>query len=110
MSSPSGSRLTPEVASKFARIVLGHVTREYPSKLDHVLEGPADARGPRDLHPIFYGSFAWLPGVQGYWLLAPLPRREPGTPEAGATRRLFDASFTQANVPGEVTYLARPAS
>ena len=36
--------LTPQIASKFARIALGHVTREYPNKLDHVLNGPEDAR------------------------------------------------------------------
>jgi hypothetical protein len=110
MSSPSDSRLTAEVASKFARIALGHVTREYPNKLDHVLEGPADARGPRDLHPIFYGSFDWHSCVHGYWLLASLLRREPGIPEAGAIRALFDEAFTGANVGGEVAYLARPVS
>ena len=86
MSSPSASRLTAEIASKFAGIALGHVTREYPNKLDHVLNGPGDAQGPRDLHPIFYGSFDWHSCVHGYWLLASLLRREPGIPEAGAIR------------------------
>ena len=110
MSSLSASRLTPQIASSFARIALGHVTREYPNKLDHVLEGPADARGPRDLHPIFYGSFDWHSCVHGYWLLASLLRREPGIPEAPAIRALFDSAFTIANVAGEVGYLARPSS
>jgi hypothetical protein len=111
MSSPSpASRLTPEIASRFAGIALGHVTREYPNKLDHVLNGPEDARGPRDLHPIFYGSFDWHSCVHGYWLLASLLRREPGIPEATAIRALFDSAFTPANVAGEVAYLARPSS
>ena len=110
MSSLSASRLTPQIASSFARIALGHVTREYPNKLDHVLEGPADARGPRDLHPIFHGSFDWHSCVHGYWLLASLLRREPGIPEAPAIRALFDSAFTIANVAGEVGYLARPSS
>jgi hypothetical protein len=48
--------------------------------------------------------------VHGYWLLASLLRREPGIPEAGAIRTLFDEAFTTANVAGEVAYLARPAS
>ena len=107
MSSPSASRLTPQIASKFAKIALGHVAREYPNKLDHVLEGPADARGPRDLHPIFYGSFDWHSCVHGYWLLASLLRREPAMPEAGAIRALLDQAFTPKNVAGEVAYLAR---
>ncbi len=110
MSSLSASRLTPQIASSFARIALGHVTREYPNKLDHVLDGPADARGPRDLHPIFFGSFDWHSCVHGYWLLASLLRRAPGMPEAPAIRALFDGAFTAGNVAGEVGYLARPSS
>ena len=51
--------LTPEVASRFAAIALAHVEREFPNKLDHVLNGPEDVRGPRALHPVFYGSFDW---------------------------------------------------
>lgn len=114
MSSPSATdrafRLTPELASGFARIALGHVTREYPNKLDHVLERQADAKGPRELHPIFFGSFDWHSCVHGYWLLATLLRREPAIPEAGRIRALFDDSFTPAKVAGEVAYLARPSS
>src|SRR4051794_39471844 len=110
MPSPSNSRLTPQIASKFAGIALGHVTREYPNKLDHVLTGPDDARGPRDLHPIFYGSFDWHSCVHGYWLLATLLRLQPDIPEAGAIRSLFDRAFTAENVAGEVAYLARPSS
>jgi hypothetical protein len=111
MSSPSAEpRLTLELASQFARIALGHVTREYPNKLDHVLGGPEDLRGPRDLHPIFFGSFDWHSCVHGYWLLATLLRLEPGIPEAAAIRDLFDESFTHRKVEGEVAYLARPSA
>jgi hypothetical protein len=39
--------LTPALASKLASLALAHVTREYPNKLDHVLSGPEDVRGPR---------------------------------------------------------------
>ncbi len=110
MSSPSANRLTPERASQFARIALGHVAREYPNKLDHVLEGPGDLRSPRDLHPIFFGSFDWHSCVHGYWLLATVLRLEPGIPEAPAIRALFDAAFTAENVGGECAYLNRPSA
>jgi hypothetical protein len=113
MSSPSADlpdRLTPEIASRFARIALGHVAREYPNKLDHVLDGAADARGPRDLHPIFFGSFDWHSCVHGYWLLASVLRLAPEIAEADAIRRLFDTSFTPDNVAGEVAYLQRPSA
>ena len=110
MSSPSDSRLTPALASSFARIALGHVAREYPNKMDHVLDGPGDVRGPRDLHPIFFGSFDWHSCVHGYWLLASLLRLEPDIPEAGAIRALFDDAFTREKVGAEVAYLQRPSA
>jgi hypothetical protein len=110
MPSPSASRLTPELAASFARIALGHVTREYPNKLDHVLTEDADAQGPRALHPIFYGSFDWHSCVHGYWLLAAILRRFPALPEAAQIQALFAQSLTEANVAGEVAYLARPSS
>jgi hypothetical protein len=102
--------LTSEIAERFAAIALGHVTRPYPNKLDHVLGGEADAMGVRALHPIFYGSFDWHSCVHGYWLLARLRRRFPAMIEAPKIAALFDAAFTEANVAGELAYLASPLS
>ena len=102
--------MTPELASRFARIALGHVVREYPHKLDHVMDGPADVRSPRDLHPIFYGSFDWHSCVHSHWLLARLLRACPGIPEAPAIRDLFDAQFIAPRVEGELAYLMAPSS
>jgi hypothetical protein len=101
-------RLTEEAASRFARLALGHVTREYPNKLDNVMNGPGDVRGPRDLHPVFYGSFDWHSCVHGYWLLARVLRRFPASAEAPEIRALFDAHLTDARVAGEVAYLREP--
>jgi hypothetical protein len=103
-------RLTPELASRFARIALGHLTREYPHKLDHVMAGPQDVQGPRDLHPIFYGSFDWHSCVHGYWLLARVLRAYPDLPEADAITALFDAQLTPENVEAERAYLDRATS
>lgn len=113
MSSPSGSSshsLARSTASRFAKIALGHIAREYPNKLDHVLAGDADARTPRDLHPIFFGSFDWHSCVHGYWLLATLLRIRPDMAEAEAIIALFDDAFTDAKVGAEVDYLSRPES
>jgi hypothetical protein len=55
-----------------AAIALGHVNQEYPNKLDHMMTGPQDVRGHKDLHPIFYGSFDWHSCVHSHWLLASL--------------------------------------
>src|SRR6201984_3517028 len=108
MSSPSA--LTPEIASSFARIALGHVAREYPNKLDHTLAGPHDALGPRALHPIFFGSFDWHSCVHGHWTLARALRLQPYIPQAEAIRALFDRAFTPDKVDGELADLDRPSS
>jgi hypothetical protein len=108
--SPSpATTLTPDIAARFAAIALGHVSREYPNKLDHVLNDAGDVRGPRALHPIFYGSFDWHSCVHGYWLLAHLLRRFPALADAPRIVRQFDEHFTDANVAGEVAYLAQPS-
>jgi len=98
--------LDRSTASHFARIALAHVRREYPNKPDHVLTGPGDVRSPRELHPVFYGSFDWHSNVHGYWLLATLLRMFPDLPEAGTIVSLFDEQFAPAKVTGELAYLA----
>jgi Protein of unknown function (DUF2891). len=104
------ARLTPKLASKFASLALAHVSREYPNKLDHVLNGPDDIRSPQRLHPIFFGSFDWHSNVHGYWLLATIYRRVPElTDIRDQIRALFDTRFTPSNVEGEVAYLCQPS-
>jgi hypothetical protein len=102
--------LDDALAAQLSSIALGHVTREYPNKLDHVLAGPEDARGPRDLHPIFFGSFDWHSCVHGYWMLARLLRRFPGMAPAPVVRDLFAAQFTVEKVEAECAYLRRPTA
>jgi len=102
--------LTPALADQFARIALGHVTREYPNKLDQVLTSEADLAGPRALHPIFYGSFDWHSAVHSHWLLARVLRRFPGGAAAAAIHTRLDEAFTLENVAGELNFLARPSA
>jgi hypothetical protein len=101
--------LAPKMASQLAQIALGHVSREYPNVLVHVLNGPADARTPRALHPIFFGSYDWHSCVHGHWLLARLLRLFPDLPEASAIGSRFDNGFTAEAVAGELAYLDAPA-
>jgi hypothetical protein len=96
------------LATQFTHAALGHVTREYPVKLDHVLTGPEDLIAPRTLHPIFFGSFDWHSCVHAYWLLARLLRRCPDLADAARIRDHFAASFTRDKVAVELAYLSRP--
>ncbi|HEV2594776.1 MAG TPA: DUF2891 domain-containing protein [Sphingomicrobium sp.] len=102
--------LNTELASRMARIALGHVAKEYPHKLDHVLTGDADAQTPRALHPIFFGSFDWHSCVHGWWTLLTLKRLFPSVPEAAAIGELAATTFTANKVAVERAYLERPSS
>ena len=102
--------LDEATASRFASIALGHVTRPYPYKMDHVLAGDEDARPPRDFHPIFFGSFDWHSCVHGWWTLLTLRRLFPDMAEGTAIAGLAKDSFTTAKVAGELAYLDRPTS
>jgi len=102
------SRLDVGTATHFARLALGHVTREYPNKLDHVVTGPSDVAGPRALHPIFFGSFDWHSCVHGYWLLARVRRLFPGALVAADIKALFDQMLVPEKVAGERAYLTGP--
>src|SRR5579883_501708 len=102
--------MTLELADRFAAIALGHVGREFPSKLDHVITGPTDLQRPRALHPIFYGSFDWHSSAHSHWLLARLLRRFPRMAAAGRAEAWLDQAFNGANVAGELSYLTRPSS
>ena len=102
--------LTPETAARFAGIALGHVRREYPHKLDHVMNGPEDVLSPSALHPIFHGSFDWHSCVHSYRTLLRIRRLFPDLPVSRRIEALGDEMLTAANVAGEVDYLDRAYS
>ena len=99
-------RLDSTLAARMAQIALGHVRQEYPHKLDHVMDADADAIPPRELHPIFFGSFDWHSCVHGWWSLLTLHRLHPDE----AIAKLADDSFTPQKVAAELAYLDRPSS
>jgi hypothetical protein len=102
--------LDASLALRMARIALGHVTNEYPHKLDHAMLGDEDASPPRRLHPIFFGSFDWHSCVHGWWTLLTLRRLFPHIEEADAIVKLANDSFTRDKTGAELAYLDRPLS
>ncbi len=106
-SSPGLSR---EQASTFARLALKNLGTEYPNKLEHVMGSADDVKGPRALHPTFYGSYDWHSCVHGYWMLARLLREFPDLPEAESIRTTFRLHFTKANLAAEADYFLRKES
>jgi hypothetical protein len=100
-------RTADNLIDHFVAVVLNHLDREYPNKLDHVINGPEEIRSPRDLHPIFCGSFDWHSSVHGHWLLARALRNYPFLGKAAEVRAILDARFTPPNVEAEVAYLGQ---
>jgi hypothetical protein len=98
-----------DIAARFARTGLDNVAREYPNHPGHLLTSPADLRTPRELHPVFYGSYDWHSSVHQHWMLVRLLHRWPELPEADAIHAWFDTTWTAANIEVEVAYLADPS-
>ena len=104
------TRLDRSLAERFAAMTFGHVGREYPNVLMHVLNGPEYARTPSELHPIFYGSYDGHSCVHGWWQLLRLIRHYPDLEAAPAIRARADAMFVPDKVAGELAYLERPGA
>jgi hypothetical protein len=97
-------------ASRYAQLAVAGITREYPNKLDHVMNGPEEVRAPRALHPSFYGSYDWHSAVHGHWMLVRLLKVVPDLPEAANIRRVLDDHLSAVNLAVEVAYLGRAGS
>ena len=100
--------LTAKSASHFARLALRCVHKEFPNKLDHVINGPEDVRSPKELHPSFYGCFDWHSCVHGHWLLVRVLKQFPDLPEAGKIRAVLDEDLAPEKIAQELAYLHQP--
>jgi hypothetical protein len=100
--------LTREQASAFARLALKVIQTEYPNKPGDVLNSAADVKGPRDVHPAFFGSFDWHSSVHGQWLLVRLSRLFPDLPEQQQIREVLGRHLSAKNIQTETDYFTQP--
>ena len=98
------------MALAFATVAASNIQREYPHKLDHLLENAGDLCSPRELHPIFYGSYDWHSSVHMHWLLARLIGAFPNGKFVPGATAMLDLQFTKAKVAVESAYLKRRSS
>lgn len=96
--------LTANHASSFARLALKGLQREYPNKPGDVLGSAADIKGPRALHPAFYGCFDWHSSVHGHWMLVRLLKLFPELPEKQQIRAVLAQNLTAKNLEAEANY------
>ena len=99
-----------ELASAFAQAALANVTREYPRKLDHLLESPHGDLTPHQIHPAFYGSYDWHSAVHMHWLLVRVLRLHPGLPRAADIVKVLDAHLARESIATELAYFGRAGS
>ncbi len=69
------SELLRENAAGYARVAVDNIGREFPVGFYCLMTGPQDVpRRPRDITPVFYGSYDWHSCVEMHWLLVRLLR------------------------------------
>lgn len=102
------TRNPADVIDHFVAVVLNHIDREFPNKLDHVMNDASEVKSPRQLHPIFYGSFDWHSSVHGHWLLVRALRLFPSLAQKAEVITLLDGRITAENVKVETAYLSQP--
>jgi Protein of unknown function (DUF2891) len=100
--------LSPELLDALARCALGNLAREYPFHLSHLAENETQLAPPRQLHPVFFGSYDWHSSVHMHWTLVRLLRLDPGGDAAQAICAHFDARLTATAVTGECDYFSQP--
>ena len=97
-------KMTSEHASAFARLALKGIQKEYPNKPADVLNGDADVKSPRAMHPAFYGCFDWHSSVHGHWMLVRLLRLFPELDERKEIRAALAQNLTAKNLKAEADY------
>jgi hypothetical protein len=100
--------MTREQASAFAKLALKGIQKEYPNKPADVLNGDADVKSPKAMHPAFYGCFDWHSSVHGHWMLIRVLRRYPDLPETKQIRSLLGENLTAKNLQAEADYFKLP--
>jgi hypothetical protein len=94
-------------ADALAELPLHGIHREFPNHIVHLLNGPEDAKTPRELHPAFYGYFDWHSSVHGHWMLVKLLKECELTKEA-EIRAGLEENLTPQNLQAEAEYFNAP--
>lgn len=100
-------RLSAQRVAQFAKLAMDGIPREYPNKPSNVMTGPESVLSPREMHPVFYGSFDWHSSVHGHWMLVRLAKLYPDTPIVPEIRKLLDRQLTAEKLKAEAAYFEK---
>jgi len=96
--------LEDEQVVSFARLALDSIVREFPNKPGQVYTGPESAVVPREIHPVFYGSFDWHSSVHGHWMLVRLLKTQPNSSIEAEIRTLLHTQLNADALLVEAAY------
>lgn len=105
-----GKKLTDEQVAAFARLAIQGIPREFPNKPSNVMTGTESVLGPRQMHPVFYGSFDWHSSVHGHWMLVRLAKTSPDAPVIEDVRGLLNQQFKASDLAAEAAYFEKPSN
>ncbi len=100
--------LSRKSAVEFSKLALKCVQKEYPNKLDHVMNDESEVQSPFKLHPAFYGCFDWHSSVHGHWMLVRLLKLFPVLENESEIRKALNENLSAGNIKIEVEYLNQP--
>lgn len=99
--------LTLEQANKLASLPLKCIQKDYPNKLNQVLNDSTEYGTPKELHPAFYGCFDWHSAVHGHWSLVFLLEAYPNMSKKQIIIKMLIENMTEANIINEIGYFNR---
>ncbi|MCR9016673.1 DUF2891 domain-containing protein [Aquiflexum gelatinilyticum] len=106
---PDPIRLTEAEANRLSKLPLDCMQTEYPNKLNQTLGNESELKGPKALHPAFYGCFDWHSSMHGHWMLVSLLRQFPDLENGEEIRRKLLENISAENIAVEVAYFKGPS-
>ncbi|HUC60205.1 MAG TPA: DUF2891 domain-containing protein [Streptosporangiaceae bacterium] len=103
------SELLKQNAASYVRVAIENIGREFPVGLFHTMTGPDDLpRRPREINPVFYGSYDWHSCVEMHWLLVRLLRTAKDLVPVGEIVETLDRQFDPVALLKEAEYIGGP--
>lgn len=96
--------MNEEWAEKLVQLPLHCLEREYPNKLGQVLNDSTELKGPKTLHPTFYGCFDWHSAVHGYWLMVRMLKEYPDLESKNDIRNVLRSGLTKDKIATEIEF------
>jgi hypothetical protein len=93
------------VANNLSKLPLKCLHKEYPNKLNQLLNDSSELLSPIQLHPAFYGCFDWHSSVHGHWSLVFLLNKFPALENRKEIIQKLQINLSKTNIQGEIDYL-----